>query len=149
MPGYTLTAANSTFSLTIPQVFGANPQTIAGYAVDDAFETENVSPSEAVIGVDALMSAGYTPYLIILKLVLMATSPSIYDTMNPWLGAMAQACETYYANGVIILPGVQTVYTFTRGSLTGAIIMPGVKKQLQQVSYEIKFQSCVPSPYSP
>jgi hypothetical protein len=57
--------------------------------------------------------------------------------------------DTYACNATIILPGVQTVYTFSNGYLTGAIIMPGSKKILQQVPYEIKFQSCVPSPYLP
>lgn len=144
----TLTAANSQFIITVPAVFGGVPQVMQNYGVDDAFETEAVKPSEALIGVDKQMSAGYTPYLVVLKFYLQATSDSITDTMDPWLGTMAANGETYYANGVIILPGVQKLWTFTQGSLTSATIMPGVKKQLQQLPYEITWQSAVPGPYS-
>jgi hypothetical protein len=144
---YTLTAANSAFILDLPDVFPVD-QILQGYGVDDAFETDVVKPSEAVIGVDAQMSAGYTPYLVVLKFYLQATSPSIL-VMDQWVGAMAAVRETFYANGTIILPGIQKVYAFTQGTLTSAVPMPGVKKQLQQVNYEITFESVVPGPYSP
>ena len=62
---------------------------------------------------------------------------------------MAAAHETYYANASIALPAVGMIYTFTQGSLTSAVLMPGVKKLLQQGPYEVMFQSCVPSPYTP
>src|SRR5450631_4473515 len=125
----TITAANSTFYLSIPDVFPA-PVQLFGYGVDDAFETDSVSPSEAIIGVDAYMSAGYTPYLVVLKYVLQADSPSLL-IMDAWLGAMAADRETYLADGTIILPGIEKVYAFTKGTLTAAVPMPGVKKQLQ------------------
>jgi hypothetical protein len=132
--------------LNIPDVF-AVPVQLQGFGVDDAFETENVAPSEAVIGVDAFMSAGYTPYLVPLKFVLQADSPSI-AIMDIWIGAMAAARETLFAvSATIIAPGIQKIFTFTKGSLTGAMVMPSTKKQLQQQPFEIKWQSVVPSPY--
>jgi hypothetical protein len=143
----TLTAANSTFALNIPDVFPV-PVLMQGYGVDDAFETETVKPSEAVIGVDAFMSAGYTPYLVPLKFTLQADSLSIY-IMDQWIGAMAAAKETYFANSAtIVAPGILKIFTFTKGSLTGAMVMPSTKKQLQQQQFEIMFQSMVPGPFT-
>lgn len=143
----TLTAANSQFILNVPDVF-PTPQILQGYGVDDAFEVENVVPSEAIIGVDALMSAGYTPYLIPLKFTLQADSPSIL-TMDIWIGAMAAARETFLVStATIIAPGIQKTFTFIKGSLTGGMVMPSVKKMLQQQNFEIKFESMVPAPYS-
>ena len=144
---YTLTTANSAFILDVPDIFSVQ-QAIQGYAVDDAFETDVVKPSEAVLGVDAQMSAGYTPYLVVLKFYLMATSLSIL-TMDQWVGAMAAVRETSYADGTIILPGIQKIYTFTQGVLTSATPMPASKKQLGQVNYEITFQSVSSAPYLP
>lgn len=140
-----LTAADATFVIELPDVSPVAQQ-MQGFGVDDAFETDSVKPSEAIIGVDAFMSAGYTPYLVPLKFVLQADSLSI-DFMDRWASAMAARRALFYANAIIIVPATQKLYTFTKGTLTDYVPMPGVKKQLQQVPYAIAFQSCVPTPY--
>ena len=53
----TLTSANSEFVLIIPGVFPA-PVVVQGYATDDAFGTEDVSPVEAKMGVDGRVLLG-------------------------------------------------------------------------------------------
>ena len=59
----TLTSANSAFSLQIANLYPV-PQSIQGYAADDAFAVDDVEPVETVMGVDGKLSGGYTPYPI-------------------------------------------------------------------------------------
>lgn len=140
----TLTVANSSFTLSLPDVFPV-PQPIEGYSADDAFDTENVAPSEAVMGVDANLSAGYTPYPVKLKFVLQGDSPS-NEVMDTWRQTMDQQRETFFANATIVAPGLGKVFTFTKGSLTGDMPMPQGKKIFQPQTYEITFQNITAAP---
>jgi len=137
----TITAANSEFILTIPLVF-AVPQPLDRFATDDAFDTEDVSPTEAKIGVDAQMSAGFTPFLTKQMIHLQADSDAIFVFDN-WLQAMEQVREVFFANGSIILPAVGKIITLTKGTLTRAKKLPDVKKLLEPQSYEITWQKVV------
>lgn len=135
----TLTTANSTFSLSIPDVF-PTPQALQAYATDDAFSTESVTPSEVRMGVDGILAAGFTPFPTKIKIVLQANSDSI-AVFEQWLAAMKQAKETYAADGLIGLPGVNKQVTLTNGYLTGAMQFSDAKKQAEPQSFEITFES--------
>ena len=76
-------SANSEFTLFIPAV-SAGPVVLQGYAVDDAFDTANVKPAEAKMGVDGRKSSGYTPYLTVMKVHLMPDSPAV-AIFDQWL----------------------------------------------------------------
>jgi hypothetical protein len=134
----TITAANSEFILTIPLVFSV-PQPLDGYATDDAFDSEDVSPAEAKIGVDAKMSAGYTPYLFKQVIHLQADSDAI-QVFDDWRQAMDTVREVFFAQGKIILPAVGKIVTLTKGVLTRAKPLPDVKKLLEPQSYEVTWQ---------
>jgi hypothetical protein len=140
----TITAANSVFTLSIPDVF-PTPQQLQGYATDDAFASENVEPAEAMMGVDGLMSAGFTPFPTKITIAFMADSPSI-QIMESWLGAMKAAQEVFFADASILLPSVSKAYACTKGALTGAKQFPDAKKVLQAVQYVITWESVVPAP---
>jgi hypothetical protein len=140
----TLTTANSAFALQIAGLY-PTPQSIQGYAADDAFAAEDVVPVEAMMGVDGKLSGGYVPYPTKLHVTLQADSPSnaIFDN---WLSAQAAAKELYIANAVISLPGTGDKYTFTRGFLTTASPMSASKKMLQPRRFVITFESCTKAP---
>ena len=133
----TLTSANSKFSLSVASVFPV-PVPMQGYATDDAFDTENVAPNEAIMGVDGVLSGGYTPYPVKLKFVLQADSPSNLF-MDQWRQAMDQATDSFSANATIVAPSLGKIFTFTKGFLTGAIPTPPGKKIFQPQTYEITF----------
>lgn len=137
----TLTSANSEFILSIPGVFTVD-QPLDGYATDDAFGNEDVAPSEAKLGVDAKMSAGYTPYLFKQTIHLQADSDAIL-VFDQWRQAMATVREVFFANGTIILPAVGKIITLTKGTLTRAKVLPDVKKLLEPQNYEITWESVV------
>lgn len=135
----TITSANASLTLNVPAVFPI-PVPIQGFATDDAFDPENVTPNETLMGVDGTLSGGYTPYPVKFKVVLQADSPSLaaFDT---WRQAMDAAHEAYAASMTLIAPSVGKIFTFVGGFLTGALPAPPGKKVLQAQSFEITFQS--------
>ena len=139
----TITSANSVFTLVVPDVFPV-PQNLQGYAVDDAFDTESVELSEALMGVDGRMSAGYTPYITPMTIHLMADSPSI-DLFDAWRGAETAAQEVFFAQATIVLPSVGRAYVLNNGVLTNYKPLSDAKKVLQAVSYTIKWEAVNPA----
>lgn len=130
-----ITSANATFSLNVPDVFPIAVQ-LQGFATDDAFATEAVDVAETMMGVDGRMSAGYVPFIVPMRIMLQADSPSI-AAMEQWATAEIQAQAKYFANGVILLPSVGRQYSLSQGALRRITPTPAVKKVLQPVEYEI------------
>ena len=138
-----LTTANSALTLAIDDLYAA-PQPIQGYAVDDAFTSEAVSPAETMMGVDGFLSGGYTPYPVPLHITLMANSPSI-EIFDNWLQAMGATKSIYRGNASIILPGLGQQWVLSRGILTQAPAIPDAKKILQPRRFTIVFESVTTS----
>lgn len=131
----TLTAANSQFSLAIPGVYNA-PQTLQGYATDDAFSTGEVTNAEVQVGVDGQVSAGFVFNLIEMTITLQPTSKSI-PVFNNWSLAQQGIKEVLPATGSISIPSIGFKWAGTDGYLTRAAVIPNVKKILQPVNYTI------------
>lgn len=140
----TLTSANSVVTLAVAGVFPVAQQ-IQGYATDDAFTSPEVQPTEAVMGVDGRLSAGFTPYPTLITITLQADSPSlaIFDT---WKTVQDTAREVFFANMTVTLPGTGQKYACTRGTLTSASPFPSAKKTLQPRAFTITFESVTESP---
>jgi hypothetical protein len=139
----TLTAANATLILNIPDVFGS-PIQIQQWAADDAWTIEKVTPTEARKGVDGVMAFGYTPYMTKFAFVLMPTSPSVL-IMDTWANTMLQVKEAYVASMVLTLSSISRVYSGQTGTLTGYTPGPPAKKLLDPLNYEITFDALIPS----
>lgn len=135
-----ITSANSEFTLTIPGAF-SGPVILQGYAVDDAFDTANVKPAEAKIGVDGRKSSGFTPYLVPMKIHFMADSPSI-DIFDQWLGALNAARDDLPASqGSIWSPSLGKAWALTNGTLTESSVVPNAKKLFEAQEYEITWEA--------
>lgn len=131
----TITAANSVFALAITGLYPA-PQTLHGYAADDAFATEAVETAETVMGIDGHLSGGFIFNPVKQTIVLMPDSTSI-DIFNNWSLAQLASREVLIANASISLPAIGKKYVLTRGFLTSHKPIPDVKKVLQAVQYQI------------
>jgi hypothetical protein len=140
----TITSANAALTLSVPSVFPV-PIPIEGFSTDDAFDTENVAPNEAIMGVDGTLSGGYTPYPVKLKIVLQADSPSSIF-FDQWRQAMDTVKEAYPGNMTIVAPSIGKIFTFLTGFLTGDMPTPQGKKVLQPQTYEVTFQSVSVAP---
>lgn len=134
----TITSANSKFIINIPDVF-PTPQEIQGYAADDAFTQAAFDVTETRMGVDGILSAGYTPNPKSLTVMLQADSPSI-SIFDAWVGAMESAKEAFKASAIINLPSVGKTYILSVGWLKNAKKLPDGKKVLEPVPYTIDFQ---------
>jgi len=137
----TITSANSVLAIAINNYFPV-PQTIQGFAVDDAFEGEAVQQSEILMGVDGILSAGkvFVPYKMTIH--LQADSPSVF-IFDAWRTAQDAAVDVFSASGSITLPSTSMVYTLQNGFLTSATPFPAVKKTLQPLVYEITWQRII------
>ena len=135
----TLTSANSEFVLTIPDVFAA-PVIIQGYATDDAFGSEDVSPVEAKIGVDGRKSSGFTPYLVKMLIHIQSDSPAC-DIFDQWNGALIAAQDDLTASGSIWSPSLGKAWTLNNGSLTRFKPVPDAKKIFEARTFEITWES--------
>lgn len=140
----TITSANAQLTLSCPDVF-ATPQTIEQFSTDDAFDTENIAPVEAQMGVDGNASFGFTPYLVKQKIVLQANSPS-NDVFDQIRQAMRNSKETFSIGLTLVVPGISKIYNFLNGGLTGDIPVPSGKKVLGPQTYELTFEDVTAAP---
>jgi hypothetical protein len=145
MANLTITAANSVYMLAIASLYPV-PQQLQGYAADAAFATEDVEPTEVVMGIDGHMSAGFVPYVTPQTITIMPDSPSL-TMFEQWLSAMKASREIFIANGTIALPAIGKKYTLTRGVLSRIKSIPDVKKSLQPVEYRITWESVSPAAF--
>lgn len=140
-----LTSANSVLMLAIVGLYNT-PQQIQGYSADDAFTSDTVSPGEAIMGVDGKLSGGFTPYPVPLHITLQADSESM-SLFDNWILAQNTTKSLFTASGTILVPGLGQQWTFTKGILTSADIVPPAKKIMQPRKFSITFQSHTTSPY--
>ncbi|RYY79930.1 MAG: hypothetical protein EOO69_04495 [Moraxellaceae bacterium] len=135
----TITSANSVFTLTATAVFPA-PQTLQGYAADDAFAGDAMDLAEVMMGVDGKLSAGYTPNPSKINIALQADSPSI-KVFDAIVAATKTSRDVIFLDATITLPATGKTYTCTRGVLTNYNPFPDAKKTLQPQKYTIVFES--------
>ena len=140
----TITAANSTFSISVAGLFPV-PQLLDGYAVDDAFTAETVSNVETLIGVDGKKSAGFVFSLFPLSITLQADSPSnlLFETIAAQQIANK---EVFTLTGVIIIPGISRTFALVNGSLKTNSPFPAVKRTLQSRVWSTDWQSILGAP---
>jgi hypothetical protein len=121
------------------------PVQIQGFAVDDAFASEELDMGETAMGVDGKLSAGFVPYAVPLEITLQAdsTSAAIFDA---WIQAEAIARDKYKANATIAIPSIGFVYAFTGGFLKKASVMSAAKKILQPRKFSLEFQNISRAP---
>lgn len=141
----TITSANAIFALSVTTVF-PSPVTLSAFSVDDAFETEAITPAEAEMGVDGHLSIGFVLVPVKMKIKLAADSPSV-AVFDQWYAAQSQTKEAFAATAVIKIPGTGKTYNCSRGALTKYAPLPAVKKKLGSVEYEITWESVVGSSF--
>ena len=140
----TITSANSVFTLAIGDIFGA-PIQLEGYTADDCFTAESYAPTDIVMGVDGHQSQGFTFSSKKMGIKLMPTSKSV-AVFDAWNSAMETTRDAYAANAEIVFPGTGQKFICTNGALTKYSVMPGAKKTLQPLEYEITWERIIPMP---
>lgn len=140
----TITSANSVFSLSAPDVSPV-PVNLQGYAADEAFDNEDVTVAETIMGVDGKMSAGFTPFITKMPITLQADSPSI-AFFEQILGAMKASQEVIFVQATIVEPSVGKAFNCINGVLTRVKQLAGAKKVLQPQNFMIDWEDVEPAP---
>lgn len=137
----TITSANSSFAIVIPGVYSA-PQSIQGYATDDAFATEAIEKAQVMMGIDGKQSGGYVFESYKMTITLQADSNG-KDIFNNWQLAQDAGREVIAAAATIIIPSIGYKYAMVNGFMTRFQPMPEAKKVLQPIKYEISWEKII------
>jgi hypothetical protein len=135
MPAYTITSASAVVMLSIDTVF-PTPQRLEQFAVDEAFDTEQIELAETQLGVDGLSSSGWVPRLTTQTYSFMASSISV-RIFEDWIAAQDLIKEIYYANATISIPAIKRKYSLRQGTLTRGSAMPNARRVLQARQFTI------------
>ena len=141
----TITSANAQFVIIVPGLYDV-PIPLQGYKADAAWATEDVAPSEVIMGVDGHMSAGYTPYLTPQAVSLMPDSPSA-DIFENILLAQNATKDIFFMQGTLVIPSIKKVYTVIRGVLTRIKPIPDGKKVLEGRDFQITWENVQPAAF--
>ena len=140
----TLTSANTIFTLSVVGLFDA-PQQLQGFAADDITDIDIRDVAETLMGVDGFLSGGLVKTPVMQSISLQADSASNF-IFDQWVSASNVINDIYYANGIILLPSLDTKYTLTRGVLTKYPPIASIKKMLQPRRYSVVWESVSASP---
>lgn len=140
----TITAANSSFALTVPDVFPV-PQLLQGYAADDAFTQEAFDLTETRMGVDGVLSGGYTPSPKRLTVMLQPDSIAL-DVFLNWKAAIEANKETLIGNAVIAMPSIGKAFTLGKIFFKNSQGMPTAKKVLEPFPAVLEYQDLTAAP---
>jgi hypothetical protein len=140
----TITSANAVLMISIAGLY-TTPQQIQGFATEDIFDTESITPSEKFMGLDGKLSAGYVPVAVKQTYTIQADSDSV-NLFEAWFAAQQAAREVFFANAVIHLSSIDRSYALTNGVLDGYSPMSDAKKVLQPRKFSIVWESVVGVP---
>lgn len=139
-----LTGANVVLMITIPGLLTV-PTQIQGFAVDDVYDTEDVTMGETLMGVDGILSAGMVFEPTPQNIALQADSPSV---------VIFEAWDTYeqanmvklFAQMNATLPNLGRSYQQVQGALVRGKRLPDVKRIVQPRKWRIMWQSILAVP---
>ena len=143
MPG-NITSADAIVMLAVNDLFNT-PIQLQGFSADNIFEGDSINSAELSMGIDGLLSGGFTFKEIPWSIELQADSDSnqLFDT---WWPRQQQNRGLYIANGSVQLPAIGKKWNLTRGFLTGYKPMPDAQKTLRPRRYQITWNALVPAP---
>lgn len=138
-----ITSATAILTLTIPDLF-PEPQQIQGFAADDVYDFDEIESIETLMGVDGILSGGFTWKPQAQSIMLQADSPSnnIFDV---WQNQQQATQQPYICNGVLILPALSLKFIQSNGFMTG-FKLPGAKKLVQPRRFRITWNQVIPVP---
>lgn len=134
-----ITSSNAKIYLQITGVF-SSAQPLQGFSADDIFDTNDIPPTEAIMGVDGKLSAGKIFVPLVQNIVLQADSKS-NDVFDGWNAAMEKLGDVYFAQATVMLTSVGKEYTCVNGTMTGYKKVPDARRVLQPRRYQITWEA--------
>lgn len=139
-----ITSANAVLLLSVPTLLPVAQQ-IQGFAVDDAFDMEDVSPAEVLMGLDGTLSGGFVYVARPMTITLQADSAS-NDFFDAWVAGQQAGVGTAPASGVLTLVSIQRSYNLITGFLTRYHPLADAKRVLQPRKFVVTWQNITPIP---
>jgi hypothetical protein len=140
----TISSANSSFALVVPSVF-AVPQLIQGYAADDAFTQEAFDLTETRMGVDGILSGGYTPSPKRITVMLQPDSIAL-STFLAWKAAIESAKEALNGTATILYPSISLGFTLGTVFFKNSQGLPSAKKLIEPYPAILEYQDLTSFP---
>ena len=142
----TITSADETFALTVTNLY-PSAQVLQGYAADAMFALGDTEMAVSVRGADGKLSGGYVFGEYLQTITIMPDSPSreIFET---WQLTSQTAKAVFRCNATIILPAISRKFTLTNGILQRVKAIPDANRVLQQMTYQINWETVVGEAYN-
>ncbi|CAI1823478.1 Uncharacterised protein [Serratia quinivorans] len=142
----TITSADSTYALSVTNLY-PTAQVLQGYAADAMFAVSDTDYAVTVRGADGKLSAGFVFGQYIQTITIMPDSPSreIFET---WAQTSRTAIAVFRCNATVIMPAIGRKFTLTNGVLLRSRLHPDANRVLQQIPYQIEWESVTSEPYS-
>ncbi|CAI1839967.1 Uncharacterised protein [Serratia grimesii] len=141
----TITSADATYALSVTNLY-PTAQVLQGYAADAMFAVSDTDYAVTVRGADGKLSAGFVFGQYIQTITIMPDSPSreIFET---WAQTSRTAIAVFRCNATVIMPAIGRKFTLTNGVLLRSRLHPDANRVLQQIPYQIEWESVVSEPY--
>ncbi len=141
----TITSADAIFALTVTNLY-PSARVLEGYAADAMFALGDTEMAVSVRGADGKLSAGFVfgEYLQTITIMPDSSSRELFET---WQLTSQTAKAVFRCNATIILPAIGRKFTLTNGVLQRAKAIPDANRVLQQVTYQINWETVVSEAY--
>lgn len=135
---FSITSANASAQL-VNVLFPAGLK-FENFAVDNAWTQELIQQIEARMGVDGLISFGYTPSPKPISFQFQPNSATV-DRLDYLVQAQDMAREAIVCQLVITLKSIKKVVTLTNGACVTNKLLPNGAKVLEPMQYDFVFES--------
>lgn len=143
----TITSADAIFALTVTNLY-PSAQTLEGYAADAMFALGDTEMAVAVRGADGKLSGGFVFGEYLQTITIMPDSPS-REMFETWQLTSVTSKAIFRCNATIILPAISRKFTLTNGILQRVKAIPDANRVLQQMTYQINWESVIGENYTP
>lgn len=142
----TITSADAIFALTVTNLY-PTAQTLEGYAADAMFALGDTELAQSVRGADGKLSGGFVfgEYLQTITIMPDSSSREMFET---WQLTSVTSKAIFRCNATIILPAISRKFTLTNGILQRVKAMPDANRVLQQMTYQINWESITGESYT-
>lgn len=137
-----ITSANAVIMFAIVGVFDV-PQQLQEFAADNIFTTDEVQVTEARMGVDGFLAAGYVNEPVMQGFSFLASSDSC-RMFDQWAAQNKIAQDAFFANATVQLPAIGRKWTCTGGTLLRAKPMPDANKTLGDRRFNVLWEKVLP-----
>lgn len=135
---FSITSANASVQL-VCALFPAGLK-FENFAVDNAWTQELIQQIEARMGVDGMISFGYTPSPKPISFQFQPNSATV-DRLDYLVQAQDLAKEAIICQMVITLKSIKKIVTLTNGACITNKLLPNAARVLDPMQYDFTFES--------